>query len=243
MIKYPIALLFSTDEETGGFHGTKHILEQGITSNFVIAGESTNFNINDQSKGIIWANITTSGHTAHGAYLWDGDNAITKMNSIITQILDTYPTPNQESWTSTINISQIHSNNQSINKVPDHCTLTLDIRYIPEDKEDILDFLNKLTIQNKSELRIKFNEPAQLTDPEHPDITKLHQTILQHHPTSQFIKQHGSSDVRFFTTHNIPAVCFGPIGEGLHQDHEWISLQSLDTFKQILTTYLLNLNG
>lgn len=67
-LPYSIALQLVTDEEIGGFHGTKYQVAQGIKGDFVIAGEPTNFGINNKAKGIIWAKVTTKGKIAHGAY-------------------------------------------------------------------------------------------------------------------------------------------------------------------------------
>lgn len=63
---YPIALQLVTDEEIGGFNGTKYQIEKGVKSDFVIAGESTDFGINNQAKGINWVKNKIKGKTAHG---------------------------------------------------------------------------------------------------------------------------------------------------------------------------------
>ncbi|BCX13559.1 MAG: hypothetical protein KatS3mg085_091 [Candidatus Dojkabacteria bacterium] len=40
-----VALQIVTDEEVGGFYGTKYQIDQGVRAKFVIAGEATNFDI------------------------------------------------------------------------------------------------------------------------------------------------------------------------------------------------------
>src|SRR5258708_5099020 len=67
LVPYPLGLQLVTDEEIGGFHGTKYQIEQGVKADFVIAAEPTNFNIVHQAKGILQMKITAHGKTAHGA--------------------------------------------------------------------------------------------------------------------------------------------------------------------------------
>jgi len=49
-LKYPIALQIVTDEEVGGFHGTKFQVENGVNAEFVIATEPTNLDIVTKAK-------------------------------------------------------------------------------------------------------------------------------------------------------------------------------------------------
>ena len=75
-VSYPLALQLVTDEEIGGFCGTKYQIEKGVRADFVIAGEPTDFGVNNKAKGIIWLKIKTKGKSAHGAYPWRGKNAL-----------------------------------------------------------------------------------------------------------------------------------------------------------------------
>ena len=75
-VSYPLALQLVTDEEIGGFCGTKYQIEKGVRADFVIAGEPTDFGVNNKAKGIIWLKIKTKGKAAHGAYPWRGKNAL-----------------------------------------------------------------------------------------------------------------------------------------------------------------------
>jgi succinyl-diaminopimelate desuccinylase len=49
----PLALRITTHEESGGIYGTKYQLSQGITADFVIAGEPTNLDIVTQAGGLL----------------------------------------------------------------------------------------------------------------------------------------------------------------------------------------------
>jgi succinyl-diaminopimelate desuccinylase len=49
-LKYPVALQLLTDEEIGGFDGTKFQVESGVNAEFVIATEPTNLDIVVKAK-------------------------------------------------------------------------------------------------------------------------------------------------------------------------------------------------
>ena len=53
------------------------------------------------------------------------------------------------------------------------------------------------------------------------------------------VKEHGASDGRFFSALGIPVIMFKPQASQAHQDHEWIDLESLKVFRQLLKTFLL----
>lgn len=239
-INYPLGLQLVTDEETGGFHGTKHQIEQGIRADFVVAGEPTDYGINNQAKGILWAKITTTGQSAHGAYPWNGINAITKMNQVITALNQKFPVPATESWLTTVNLAKIETTNQTFNKVPDSCTLSIDTRFIPQDADTIAETIKNLIPDTQVEILL--NEPSQYTAPDHPDILQLQkitQQIIGQTPPN--IQKHGGSDIRLFNAVGCDGITFGPIGAGLHTDEEWVSLSSLEYYHQILKQFCLSL--
>src|SRR3989338_8927162 len=124
-VKYPLGLQLVTDEETGGFNGTKYQIDKGVRADFVIAGETTNFKIVNKAKGILWIKISTTGKTAHGAYPWNGINAVWKMIKFLNQLEKKYPIPDQQTWVTTVNLSRIVTGNQTFNKIPDDCEVCL----------------------------------------------------------------------------------------------------------------------
>jgi succinyl-diaminopimelate desuccinylase len=51
----------------------------------------------------------------------------------------------------------------------------------------------------------------------------------------------GASDAVSFLRVGVPAVEFGPLGEGHHGPEEWVSVSSLHTYQQTLDTFLRSL--
>jgi len=241
-VNYPLGLQLVTDEEVGGFNGAKHQVEKGIRADFVIAGEPTDFGVNNKAKGIVWAKLFTKGKTAHGAYTWQGENAINKMNDVINAIKTKYSIPKKEAWETTVNLAKVLTNNETFNKVPDYCEAWLDIRYIPEESETIVKQL-KSTLAKDVELELELKEPSQYTDENNQYIKHLRKSVKNiTGKIPPVINKHGGSDIRHFNAVGCDGVTFGPIGEGLHTDNEWVSIKSLETYYKILKDFLLSVN-
>lgn len=241
-VDYPLGLQLVTDEEVGGFNGTKYQIDKGVRSDFVIAGESTNFNIVNKAKGILWAKIFSKGKTAHGAYPWRGENSIWKMNEFLNLLGKRYPVPTKETWETTINLSRIETTNQAFNKIPDDCDVWLDIRYVPEDSETIDKDIRKLLPQG-FKLEIITKEPSLNTREEDHFLNalkKVDEKILKR--KILLYSAQGSSDARHFTRVNCTSVEFGPIGGGIGSDDEWVDLESLDTYQKILKYFLTSIS-
>lgn len=239
-VKYPLALQLVTDEEIGGFNGTKYQVDSGVRADFVISGEATQFNIANEAKGILWLKISASGKTAHGAYPWKGNNAIVKMNNFIATLSRLYPVPAETKWKTTINISKIETQNNSFNKVPDDCTVWLDIRYIPKESRSILKNIRNI-VPNGFTVEVVLKEPSMYVDPKNEYVRKLQEDARGITKRKvQLYGAQGSSDARHFTRVNCVGIEFGPIGAGIGTDNEWVSRKSLGLYFEILKKFLLH---
>ncbi|MCK5476252.1 MAG: M20/M25/M40 family metallo-hydrolase [Candidatus Pacebacteria bacterium] len=237
-VSYPLGLQLVTDEEIGGNNGTKYQIKKGVKAEFVITGEPTNFDIVHKAKGVLQLKVFTKGKTAHGAYPWRGENAIWKMNEFFNALKKKYPISSDEIWRTTVNVSRIETENQAFNKIPDSCVSQLDVRFIPEEMNTIKKSLRQLLLK-KTTFNVIAHEPALLTD-KNNEFIKLLKKITQHTvgKTIQLRGAHGSSDARHFAHVNCPGIEFGPIGDGIGSDYEWIDIPSLGEYYQILKKFL-----
>ncbi len=241
-VNYPIALQLVTDEETGGLFGTKYQIEKGVRADFVIAGETTNFDIVDKTKGVIWLKIFSEGKTSHSAYPWQGKNSIWEINEFLNKLKKIYSNSNKETQKTTVNLSRIETSNNSFNKVPDDCTIWLDIRYIFKEENIILSKIKKLlpkgfnfeVIHEESPLFVsKNNKYLKLLKKAADETLKYKIRLYQ---------ANGTSDLTHFSKVGCPGVEFGPIGLTGNTNNEYINIPSLKTYYQILTKFLINLN-
>ncbi len=127
---------------------------------------------------------------------------------------------------------------KAINQIPDLCTLSLDIRYIPEDKP--ADLIQRLR-QHAPELEVlSTREDAPVnTDPQHPFVRALAQTIEHVTGTpAAYLAKHEASDAKHLARLGIPAIVFGPLGAGNHGANEWVSIESLMQYHTILSAFI-----
>lgn len=238
-----LGLQLVTDEEAGGHDGTKVLYDAGIRTKFMIAGEPTGLNICTQLKGLCRLRIKAGGRTAHGAYPWLGENATIKLVDLVNKLLEHYPVPEKEVWRTTVNVSAIHTPNTTTNKVPDDATLILDIRPVSDDPN----FQTEATVRAlfkklAPDLEIEFItplDPPHVANPKNPAFMALEAAITDvKGDAPEHIRRHGTADIRFYGD---CAVSFGPKGEGLHADVEYVSLASLQQYEEILTKFLVSL--
>jgi len=122
-------------EETGQ-PGSKHFAERhGSEFDFAIVGEPTELDVVYTHKGSLWLEITARGLAAHGATPERGDNAILKLNRILTLLLPELERRFSEYVDDvlgrpTVNLGIIRGGSRT-NIVPDRATASLDIRQTP----------------------------------------------------------------------------------------------------------------
>ena len=228
-----VAWQFVTDEEIGGDNGVGFLLKQGYTAQFFLAGEPTDLEIVNRAKGILWLTITQEGNPAHGSRPWDGTNPIVPVAEGIQKLLERYPIPTEPVWRTTVTPAAVHGGDAH-NRVPDQVQLKLDIRRIPdEDPDTILQFVRSCFPDATVDARQ--NSTALKTDEADSEVAKLAAAIqAETGSAATFRGEHFGSDARFYSEVNVPAVCFGPHGAGLHSHEEWVSIDSLETFLRVL---------
>jgi succinyl-diaminopimelate desuccinylase len=57
------------------------------------------------------------------------------------------------------------------------------------------------------------------------------------------IGRDGASDAVSFLAAGVPAVEFGPVGGGHHGPHEWVSIPSLQRYREALSAFVERLPG
>lgn len=240
-IPHNIALQIVTDEETGGKNGTKYQVDKGVLADFVITGENSDLQIDNESKGILRVKLTAHGKSSHSAYPWLGDNAIVRLNKVIDAVLKLYPIPRKEVWRTTANLTKISTTNNASNKVPDFAEAEFDIRYIPQDVKKIQYKLKKAVGRGVKIEFLRFDPPT-FTDPDNEYVRKLRNSVkVITGRNAKTIAKHGSSDIRFYNILGIQAVALGPKGGNHHADDEWVDIKSLTTYAEILKDFLLTL--
>jgi len=232
-----VGFMFVSDEEIGGANGTGILLEQGWRCDFFLAAEPTDMEICFEQKGAMWIEIHLRGKPAHGSRPWEGRNAMAALRDGLLAMERRFPTPDENAWRTTVVPTIVHGG-EAGNRLPESVVLTLDIRHIPEDQPDAI-VAELRECYPADEVRLLRRGPPLSTDPHDAGVQRLATCAAEAiGRPARFYREHFASDARFYSSTGIPAVCFGPIGAGLHSDEEWVDLASLGQLYEALRLFV-----
>jgi succinyl-diaminopimelate desuccinylase len=116
------------------------MVRSGFVGDFAITGEPTDLHVGVQAKGVLACRIVVSGRAAHGSTPWLGDNAVLKAIDVFRRIETCRSRASPPSCSTARRSTSAGSRRDALNKVPDECTMVVDIRYLPnQDPGDILE--------------------------------------------------------------------------------------------------------
>jgi succinyl-diaminopimelate desuccinylase len=235
---YPLGIQIVSDEELGGFDGTRYQRDQGVMADVVLSGETTQFDIVHQAKGIAWYRCHIPGTTAHGAYPWRGDNALLNAQQFIARVLTRFPIPAPDAWVTTVNVAGIETHNFAFNKVPDAVTVRLDVRFVPADRDQLTATLTGFMPAGGSIEQIVDESPLD-TPTTHPALQLLKRMTEEVLGTPvAFRGAMGSSDARHYAHTGAACIEYGPYGQGIASDEELTSIAGLRQYGTILERFL-----
>ena len=233
-----IQLQIVSDEEIGGMNCTGYLVENEYRGDFVICSEPTQLGIALQAKGVLRLEVEVNGKSAHGSRPWEGDNAIVKAYQVYERILDLPFTKESSDFyrSPSVNLAII-AGGEVFNKVPDRCLMSLDIRYLPGQDPDAI--VQQIKNISDGEVQVGLKGIPVSTERDNPFITQL-KPVLDKHIGGEAVLfgQHGAADTQYFAAHGIPAIEFGPSGANWHGDDEFVILESLEKYKEILIDYV-----
>jgi acetylornithine deacetylase/succinyl-diaminopimelate desuccinylase family protein len=235
------------DEESGQA-GSRYLARSGFRADLAIVGEPTHLQVVTAHKGDLWLQLETRGVAAHGSRPDLGRNAVHLMARIVDLLETTYARELRRRRHpllrhATVNVGTIAGGRQP-NIVPDRCTIRLDRRTIPgerdaEVKRELLRFLRRRGL-SAALVDTKGDQPAPAlqTDPRLPLVRSL----------LRCAGQRRAAGVDFFTdagvlaAAGIPSVVFGPgdIAQA-HTADEWVAIGQLEKGTGMLLQFLQSL--
>jgi succinyl-diaminopimelate desuccinylase len=243
--KVRVRFICVPDEESDDVssRSTDVIVAGGYRGDFALTGEPTDLHIGIQAKGVLAVRVALRGVAAHGSTPWLGDNAILKAHDAFRRI-ETLPFSRESSDLfdrPSINLARIEGGD-AFNKVPDRCTMDVDIRFLPtQDPGEILAQIR--AIPDLEVLKCFTRAPA-VVSRSSPYVRALRDGIGRSiEGEALSIGRDGASDAISFLEAGIPAVEFGPVGGGHHGPEEWVSVASLRRFRQALGDFVSVLPG
>lgn len=236
-----VELLVVPDEEHeyGGPNGAEILIGNGHSGDFLITGEPTDFHVGTQAKGVLDMRITLRGKSAHGSQPWLGKNAVLLAYEHFRQVQelpfasersDLFPYPS-------INMARIIGGDV-INRVPDRASYDLDIRYLPnQEPEEIAHQIRSIDLP--AEVEVLFSREPTYVSRNNPYVKALREVAARHfHGNPVGVGRHGASDIVYFQRAGVSGVEFGPIGGGHHGPREYVVVDSLESYRQMLVQFV-----
>lgn len=235
-----LGLAVTTDEETGGMHGVRHLVnEVGLRCGCALIPDGGSLHeITVEEKGILHLRLSTTGTPAHAARPWLGDNPLPRLTEAVDRLREdfaTLATDSSDHWHPTCTVTGIDTDNDAFNRLPAEAHATLDLRFPPP--HTAASMLARVENVVGDQIHV---EPAIAAEPTHllPDPRFVEITTARTDTEAQLARESGGSDARFLTPHGIPVLMSRPTVGRLHAPDEWIDINSMVTYYQICEDYL-----
>ncbi len=236
-VRVRLGIVGDEESEEEAERGSDHLVDSGFLGDFAITGEPTDLHIGVEAKGVLALRLEVGGTAAHGATPWLGDNAVLNALDVFRSI-ESLPFARHSSELfdrPSINLGRIWGGD-ALNKVPDRCVIDVDIRYLPD--QDPAGVLEEVRGIGGAEVAPLFTRPPAIVDRDSAAVRALREAASAHHEEPMSVGRDGASDAVSFLRVGVPAVEFGPVGAGHHGPEEWVSIASLEAYRQTLDTFL-----
>ena len=250
-LKGDIILTFVADEEYKSI-GTEAVIKE-YTADAAVICEPTNLNIVIAHKGFAWFNIEIFGRSAHGSLPKKGVDAIIKAGHVLTGIENLERQVLTRKKHPLLGSPSIHasliSGGTELSTYPDYCKIELERRMLPDENrttvvkeiEHMLKGISFMDSQFEAKSDVYFVRPAYEISAEEPiikSLSRIYQLILDKEP--RFKGAGGWLESAILAEAGIPAVIFGPAGEGSHASTEYVDFNSIMRTTEILILLIID---
>jgi acetylornithine deacetylase len=204
-----------------------------------IIGEPSALQIERCHKGFAWIDVETKGLAAHGSMWETGVDAITKMGNVLTG-LEAIGAKLQKKKHPVLGPASVHAGTikggLELSTYPDKCLLSIERRTIPGEERKDIEAEMEVLLKGIAEKDPKFKASYEITfyrgPMDVPETADICQTIVACSKeainlTPAFVGGSGWMDTQIMWEKGIPAVAYGPSGEGAHAAVEWVDLDTV----------------
>lgn len=237
-----LVLAFSYDE-SHGLQGAKRMVEEGVLrgAGALLVSEPSGMDVFVAEKGALWLQCVAKGKGAHTSMPQLGKNAILEMAHFLARLessLDLsavqHPLLGEATWS----VGTIKGG-VTINLIPDHCEVELDLRLVPPtDPDDAIRRVKELGEGRIKVQKLDWMEPVE-TDPQE-DIVLISLGAVKEVtgvPCQPKGVSYFSDGCVLANRLDIPMVIIGPADATMtHQPDEHVEVSRL---VQALKTYVL----
>lgn len=243
-----VVFLGTWDEEKSGQGAQMAVSDNTLGKpDLLLIGEPTGGSLGLAQKGCLWLQITAQGRTSHGAYPWEGVNAVELVFEFCRELagfVQEHSHPLLGSATAVISMAQ---GGIAPNMVPDTCAMIMDIRTVPclsagrilkkaKELAQRIFLERKLSISFQTVNERRAIETAE-TQTEAVFVQECVQRITGEKPPVTGINYF--TDASILAPASLPVILYGPGRPELaHKPDEWISLtefdKAVDVYREIL---------
>lgn len=243
-----IGCLVVTDEEDGGFNGTRYLVEEiGLKPRIVLVpddGDKINTIVTD-SKHILSLEFTAKGKSAHGNRPWDGVNAIDLLINTYQNLRKNFHFGQEkpvDNWVNTLNLGKINGG-LAANEVPGNATMNIDIRFVsPSTKDEIIDLVKK-SLLARVDFKLLAEAKPTVVDKENEYFLR-YCSLIEKYTNDKIVHKRsgGGTDARFFSyTDTVIIVHQGDCGDA-QGENEYVSLSGVEKFIAIQTDFIKSIS-
>ena len=234
-----LGLAITADEERGSQHGTRYLIDQGLSCDLAILPDGGSIDtVVVAEKGLLHVEVLWRGASAHGAYPWTGNNPVDSMLSDLAKIRDRFSalaTDRTDHWHPTATITTLESESKSVNRVPEFARAGVDVRFTPpwtvatmlREVQSCLSPGAELSLPNVTECTTMAVDA---------DYRAISEQVLG--TPLQEMRTPGASDARFFSALGVPAILSRPEVGNVHRVDEWVDINSMLLYHRILHTFI-----
>jgi acetylornithine deacetylase len=219
------------DEELASV-GTEAVLEH-ITADAALVAEPTDLRVAVAHRGFVGFEIETAGVAAHGSRPDLGVDAIAKMGSILVALEQLERRLQQGrrhplAGTGSVYASLIEGG-QELSSFPARCRLVGERRTIPGETVEQVERELRVLAGEATFRLIAAREPYE-TPVEHPFV----ELVVRASGGQEPVGAPFWTDAALIAAAGIPAILYGPAGEGAHAEEEWVDLASLVRLRDVV---------
>jgi acetylornithine deacetylase len=236
-LKGDVVVAAVCDEEYASI-GTERVMEK-TRVDAAIVGEPSALQIERCHKGFAWIDVETKGLAAHGSAWQVGVDAIVEMGKVLTS-LEALGAKHQKRRHPLVGPASVHAGTikggLELSTYPDKCLLQIERRLIPgEERKDVEEEMETL-LKGIADKDPKFTASYEIIfyrgSMDVPETSDICQTIAACSKeaiklTPAFTGGSGWLDTQIIWGKGIPAVAYGPAGDGAHAAVEWVDLDTV----------------
>ncbi len=249
-----VLLTAVADEEYGSI-GTEAVAAE-FTADAAIVSEPTDLEIVIAHQGFVWFEIETHGVAAHGSRPDLGTDAITMMGPVLDGIATISESLGRRTGQPLLGSGSIHASlingGQELSSYPFRCVLGLERRTVPGEptaaaEAELAALVEELRREHPgfaADLRMVFERAPYEIAPDHPFVELVARNAARILAAPPPLSGHLAwMDAALLGAAGIPTVVFGPRGQGLHANEEWVDLDSMHTMFEVVTSVIAEFCG